>query len=88
MAGGLSEEATEIACSSSYGGVAYCSSRVATGPSRSWKKLVAPPDANPGESIRGTSGRLERAGKVNYRTFSFGGVKGQTISTLCFQKRT
>ena len=26
------------------------------------------------------------AGKVDYPTFSFGGVKGQTISTLCFQR--
>lgn len=26
-------------------------------------------------------------GRVQYPSFSFGGVKGQTISTLCFQKR-
>ncbi|KAG6005471.1 hypothetical protein E4U54_000334 [Claviceps lovelessii] len=26
------------------------------------------------------------AGRIEYRTFSFGGVKGQTISTLCFRK--
>lgn len=26
------------------------------------------------------------AGRVQYRTFSFGGVKGQTISTVCFRK--
>lgn len=26
------------------------------------------------------------AGRVEYRTFSFGGVKGQTISTLCFRR--
>lgn len=25
-------------------------------------------------------------GKVEYRTFSFGGAKGQTISTLCFRR--
>lgn len=25
-------------------------------------------------------------GRVEYRTFSFGGVKGQTISTLCFRR--
>lgn len=25
-------------------------------------------------------------GRVRYRTFSFGGVKGQTISTVCFRK--
>jgi SAM-dependent methyltransferase len=32
-------------------------------------------------------GRFVRVGRVEYPTFSFGGVKGQTISTLCFQKR-
>ncbi|KAG5968600.1 hypothetical protein E4U57_005129 [Claviceps arundinis] len=31
-------------------------------------------------------GRFVPAGRVQYRTFSFGGVKGQTISTLCFRK--
>lgn len=31
-------------------------------------------------------GALEEVGRVKYRTFSFGGVKGQTISTLCFRK--
>lgn len=30
--------------------------------------------------------RFEEAGRVKYRTFSFGGVQGQTISTLCFRK--
>jgi SAM-dependent methyltransferase len=29
---------------------------------------------------------FEVAGRVEYRSFSFGGVKGQTISTLCFRK--
>lgn len=28
-----------------------------------------------------------RVGRVKYPSFSFGGVKGQTISTLCFQRR-
>lgn len=28
-----------------------------------------------------------KVGRVNYPSFSFGGVKGQTISTLCFQRR-
>lgn len=28
-----------------------------------------------------------RVGRVTYPSFSFGGVKGQTISTLCFQRR-
>ncbi|KAJ4391904.1 Protein-lysine N-methyltransferase efm4 [Gnomoniopsis smithogilvyi] len=32
-------------------------------------------------------GDLVKVGKVNYPSFSFGGVKGQTISTLCFQRR-
>jgi SAM-dependent methyltransferase len=31
-------------------------------------------------------GGLVIAGRVEYRTFSFGGVKGQTISTLCFRR--
>lgn len=30
--------------------------------------------------------RLRLAGRIEYRSFSFGGVKGQTISTLCFEK--
>lgn len=30
--------------------------------------------------------RLRLAGRVPYPSFSFGGVKGQTISTLCFEK--
>ena len=31
-------------------------------------------------------GAFEEVGRVRYRTFSFGGVKGQTISTVCFRK--
>ncbi|KAK3692242.1 S-adenosyl-L-methionine-dependent methyltransferase [Podospora appendiculata] len=34
----------------------------------------------------GAGARLRRAGRIEYRSFSFGGVKGQTISTLCFVK--
>jgi EEF1A lysine methyltransferase 2 len=30
--------------------------------------------------------RFEKVGRIEYRSFSFGGVKGQTISTLCFRK--
>lgn len=30
--------------------------------------------------------RLRMAGRIEYPSFSFGGVKGQTISTLCFEK--
>ncbi|KAH6890360.1 S-adenosyl-L-methionine-dependent methyltransferase [Thelonectria olida] len=29
---------------------------------------------------------FDLAGRVEYKTFSFGGAKGQTISTLCFRK--
>lgn len=32
-------------------------------------------------------GRLEMVDRVEYRSFSFGGVKGQTISTACFMKK-
>lgn len=31
-------------------------------------------------------GRLRQVDRVEYRSFSFGGVKGQTISTVCFMK--
>ncbi|EGX89153.1 Putative S-adenosylmethionine-dependent methyltransferase [Cordyceps militaris CM01] len=37
-----------------------------------------------GDSVDGAA--LEEAGRVKYRSFSFGGVSGQTISTLCFRK--
>ncbi|KAK3896729.1 S-adenosyl-L-methionine-dependent methyltransferase, partial [Staphylotrichum tortipilum] len=30
--------------------------------------------------------KLRLAGRIQYPSFSFGGVKGQTISTLCFEK--
>lgn len=33
-----------------------------------------------------TRARLRLAGRIEYPSFSFGGVKGQTISTLCFEK--
>jgi SAM-dependent methyltransferase len=32
------------------------------------------------------AGKLEYVGRVPYRSFSFGGKKGQTISTVCFRK--
>lgn len=35
----------------------------------------------------GDDGRFVQAGRVKYPSFSFGGVKGQTISTLCFRKK-
>ncbi|KAI6351228.1 hypothetical protein MCOR25_010070 [Pyricularia grisea] len=39
-----------------------------------------------GEAGEGAA-RLVYAGQVHYRSFSFGGVKGQTISTVCFVKK-
>ncbi len=33
-----------------------------------------------------TGARLRLAGRIEYPSFSFGGVNGQTISTLCFEK--
>ncbi|KLU87601.1 hypothetical protein MAPG_06598 [Magnaporthiopsis poae ATCC 64411] len=33
------------------------------------------------------NGRFEFAGSVEYPSLSFGGVKGQTISTVCFVKK-
>ena len=39
-----------------------------------------------GESAEGDDGRFVQVGRVKYPSFSFGGVKGQTISTLCFRK--
>jgi SAM-dependent methyltransferase len=32
-------------------------------------------------------GELSVVGQVDYPTFTFGGVKGQTISTLCFRRK-
>ncbi|OAR02121.1 hypothetical protein LLEC1_01644 [Akanthomyces lecanii] len=37
-----------------------------------------------GERVAGAA--FEEAGRVQYQMFSFGGVSGQTISTLCFRK--
>lgn len=34
----------------------------------------------------GVEGQLKQVDRVEYRSFSFGGVKGQTISTACFMK--
>ncbi|TRX94869.1 hypothetical protein FHL15_004330 [Xylaria flabelliformis] len=41
--------------------------------------------ANGGNREQGFWG-FEVVGRVEYRSFSFGGVKGQTISSLCFRK--
>ncbi|KAI1376800.1 putative S-adenosylmethionine-dependent methyltransferase of the seven beta-strand family [Hypoxylon crocopeplum] len=41
-------------------------------------------DDGEGEAMRGW--RFEQVGRVRYPSFSFGGVKGQTISSLCFRK--
>ncbi|KAB5570603.1 methyltransferase domain-containing protein [Coniochaeta sp. 2T2.1] len=38
------------------------------------------------EGGRSEMGRLRQVDRVEYRSFSFGGVKGQTISTVCFMK--
>lgn len=38
--------------------------------------------------VEGTGGELEESGRVEYRAFTFGGAKGQTISTLCFRRRS
>ncbi|KAK4235504.1 protein-lysine N-methyltransferase EFM4 [Achaetomium macrosporum] len=38
------------------------------------------------ESLPETEAKLRFAGRIEYPSFSFGGVKGQTISTLCFKK--
>lgn len=38
-------------------------------------------------AAEGIDGSFVQVGKVQYPSFSFGGVKGQTISTLCFQRR-
>ena len=35
----------------------------------------------------GGGARFEQAGRIEYPSFSFGGAKGQTISTVCFVKR-
>jgi EEF1A lysine methyltransferase 2 len=32
-------------------------------------------------------GRFVQVGRVQYRSFSFGGIQGQTISSVCFQRR-
>lgn len=39
-----------------------------------------------GDEQEDGEGTFEEAGRVKYRTFSFAGVEGQTISTLCFRK--
>jgi SAM-dependent methyltransferase len=38
------------------------------------------------EALPVTGAKLRLAGRIEYPSFSFGGVKGQTISTLCFEK--
>ena len=39
-----------------------------------------------GEEEGEKPGRLRRVGSIKYPSFRFGGVQGQTISTLCFVK--
>lgn len=38
-------------------------------------------------SVEVEGGSFVQVGNVKYPSFSFGGVKGQTISTICFQRR-
>lgn len=38
------------------------------------------------EGAGAANGNFEVVGTVEYKSFSFGGVKGQTISTLCFRR--
>uniref|UniRef100_L2G8G4 S-adenosylmethionine-dependent methyltransferase n=2 Tax=Colletotrichum gloeosporioides species complex TaxID=2707338 RepID=L2G8G4_COLFN len=39
-----------------------------------------------GPAREGDVGRFVAVGKVDYPSFTFGGAKGQTISSLCFQR--
>ncbi|KDN67173.1 putative S-adenosylmethionine-dependent methyltransferase [Colletotrichum sublineola] len=41
-----------------------------------------------GPANEGDAGRFVAVGKVDYPSFTFGGAKGQTISSLCFQRQT
>ncbi|EKD20196.1 S-adenosylmethionine-dependent methyltransferase [Drepanopeziza brunnea f. sp. 'multigermtubi' MB_m1] len=41
----------------------------------------------PGAGGGGGGGQLEVLDRIEYRSFSFGGKKGQTISSVCFRKR-
>lgn len=45
---------------------------------RGWFETKTPPTP--------TGERLRLAGRIQYPSFEFGGVRGQTISTLCFEK--
>ncbi|OHW90891.1 s-adenosylmethionine-dependent methyltransferase [Colletotrichum incanum] len=40
-----------------------------------------------GPANEGDAGRFVAVGKVEYPSFTFGGAKGQTISSLCFQRQ-
>ncbi|KAJ0167616.1 Protein-lysine N-methyltransferase EFM4 [Colletotrichum tanaceti] len=40
-----------------------------------------------GPAHEGDAGRFVAVGKVDYPSFTFGGAKGQTISSLCFQRQ-
>ncbi|OLN81807.1 Protein-lysine N-methyltransferase EFM4, partial [Colletotrichum chlorophyti] len=40
-----------------------------------------------GPASEGDVGRFVAVGKVEYPSFTFGGAKGQTISSLCFQRQ-
>ena len=54
-------------------------------------RWFVPPRDNDDDSAAaddGQAARFEQVGRVEYPSFSFGGVKGSTISTLCFRKVT
>lgn len=55
---------------------------------RAWFEGSGTGGANDNHDDDGASvGRFEFAGRIEYPSFSFGGVKGQTISTVCFVKK-
>lgn len=49
---------------------------------RKWFVGEGAAEGGEGEEVIG----FEEAGRIQYRTFSFGGHRGQTISTLCFRR--
>ncbi|KAI0878423.1 hypothetical protein GGS24DRAFT_419629 [Hypoxylon argillaceum] len=59
---------------------------------RSWfedgavQEIPPPPGADQEQQPQQAFWGFEVVGRVEYRSFSFGGVKGQTISSLCFRK--
>lgn len=50
------------------------------------KAWFAPSEGGDDDDVSSDSPRFVLDGRVEYRTFSFGGVKGQPVTTLCFRK--